>query len=206
MFTGLVTDVGTIERVSETPAGRELHVRCTYTDLEPGESVAMNGACLTVLDRGDGWFTVAAVTTTLERTTISTWRQGKRANLERSLAMGDRMGGHIVQGHVDGVARVTKVRRQADALLIDLALSDGLPELMVLHGSIAVDGVSLTVNELPAPDKVGISIIDYTARHTTLGELREGDEVHVEADIIGKYVQRLAAPYVQRGAPSGPLA
>ena len=80
MFTGLVTDVGTIERVSETPAGRELHVRCTYTDLEPGESVAMNGACLTVLDRGDGWFTVAAVTTTLERTTISTWRQGKRAN------------------------------------------------------------------------------------------------------------------------------
>lgn len=206
MFTGLVTDVGTLERVSETPAGHELRVRCAYTDLKPGESVALNGACLTVLDGGEGWFTVAAVVTTLGRTTIGAWRASRRVNLERAVLLGDRMGGHFVQGHVDGVARVKKVRRQADALLIDLALSDGLPELMVLHGSIAVDGVSLTVNELPAPDTVGISIIDYTARYTTLGDLREGDEVHIEADIIGKYVLRLAVPYAARGARADPLA
>lgn len=206
MFTGLVTDVGTIERVSETPAGRELRVRSAYTDLRPGESVALNGACLTLLDRGDGWFTVAAVTTTLERTSIGMWGKGKRVNLERALALGDRLGGHIVQGHVDGVARVTRTRHESDALLIDLALSEGLQELMVPHGSLAVDGVSLTVNELPAPDVVGVSIIDYTARHTTLGELRDGDLVHVEADIIGKYVQRLAAPYAARGTPTDPLA
>lgn len=204
MFTGLITDVGAIERVTSTSAGLEVRVRCAYSDLEPGESVALNGACLTVLDRGDGWFAVAAVISTLERTAIGTWSTGKRVNLERALAMGDRLGGHMVQGHVDGIARVARVRREADSLLIDLALGDGLQELMVPQGSIAVDGVSLTVNDLPMPDTVGVSIIDYTARQTTLGDLREGDSVHVEADIIGKYVQRLVAPYAQRGAASGP--
>ena len=191
MFTGLIDDVGTITSVAETPAGRELRIACGYEDLQEGESIAVNGACLTVLRFGPRWFTVAAIATTLERTTMRGWTAGRRVNLERALRVGDRLGGHFVQGHVDGVAGVTDVRQAGDARLIDLALPPGLAELMVQHGSVAVDGVSLTVNDLPAPGILQVSLIDYTMRHTTLGTLAAGDEVHVEADMLGKYVQRL---------------
>ena len=111
------------------------------------------------------------------------------------MRLGDRLGGHLVLGHVDGVARVQHVTRHDDTLLVDLALPVGLPELMVPHGSLAVDGVSLTVNALDGAEIVQVSLIDYTRRHTTLGALREGESVHVEADVIGKYVQRLMAPF-----------
>lgn len=191
MFTGLIDDIGTITSVAETPAGRELRVACRYDDLQQGESIAVNGACLTVLQHGPGWFTVAAIVTTLERTTLSHWNAGRRLNLERALRVGDRLGGHFVQGHVDGVAEVEAVRQAGDARLVDLALPAGLAELMVQHGSVAVDGVSLTVNQLPAPGMLQVSLIDYTVRHTTLGMLVAGDQVHVEADMLGKYVQRL---------------
>ncbi|HSQ32613.1 MAG TPA: riboflavin synthase [Gemmatimonadaceae bacterium] len=191
MFTGLIDDVGTIASVAETAAGRELRIVCRYADLGEGESIAVNGACLTVLRFGPKWFTVAAITTTLERTAMRAWTTGRRVNLERALRVGDRLGGHFVQGHVDGVAGVTDVRQAGDARLVDLALPAGLAELMVQHGSVAVDGVSLTVNDLPAPGILQVSLIDYTMRHTTLGTLTAGDEVHVEADMLGKYVQRL---------------
>ena len=193
MFTGLVTDVGAIDRVAETAAGRELRVRCRWHDLAEGESVAVNGACLTVLERGDGWFTVAAVWTTLERTAIGDWREGTRVNLERALRVGDRLGGHFVQGHVDCVARVVQRQAAGDALLLRVQLPDDVARLMVLHGSIAVDGVSLTVNALPDANTVELSIIEYTARHTTLGSLRDGDRAHVEADMIAKHLQQLLA-------------
>jgi riboflavin synthase len=170
-------------------------VLTSYRDLAPGESIALNGACLTVREHGTGWFTVAAVVTTLERTTIGSWSEGRRINLERAMRLGDRLGGHLVQGHVDGVASVTGVHRDRDALRVVLALPDALQLLMVPHGSIAVDGVSLTVNAVPRPDAVELSIIDYTARHTTLGALEEGDAVHVEADVIAKHVQRLFAAH-----------
>lgn len=195
MFTGLVDDVGMIERVTPTAAGREFRIRCRYDDLADGESVAVNGACLTVRNRGATWFAAAAVTTTLARTTMGAWSPGRRVNLERAIRVGDRFGGHMVQGHVDGVARVTGVRPAGDARLIDLALPQGLTDLMVRHGSIAVDGVSLTVNDLPGPDIVQLSLIDYTLSHTALDTLSEDDEVHVEADMIGKYVQKLLAAY-----------
>ncbi len=191
MFTGLIDDVGTITSVAETPAGRELRISCRYEDLHEGESIAVNGACLTVLRFGPRWFTVAAIATTLERTAMRGWTTGRRVNLERALRVGDRLGGHFVQGHVDGVAGVTDVRQAGDARLVDLALPPGLAELMVQHGSVAVDGVSLTVNDLPAPGILQVSLIDYTMRHTTLGTLTAGDDVHVEADMLGKYVQRL---------------
>jgi riboflavin synthase len=195
VFTGLVDDVGTIERVTPTTAGREFRVRCRYDDLVEGESIAVNGACLTVRGSGPRWFTAAAVTTTLGRTTMAGWQAGRRVNLERALRVGDRFGGHMVQGHVDGVARVTGVRPAGDARLVDLALPVGLTELMVRHGSVAVDGVSLTINDLPGPDIVQLSLIDYTLRHTALDTIHASDEVHVEADMIGKYVQRLIAAY-----------
>ena len=195
MFTGLVDDVGVVERVERTEAGRTLRLASRYTGLTIGESIAVNGACLTVLDTGDGWFSVAAVVTTLGRTTIGDWSTGRRVNLERAMRLGDRLGGHLVQGHVDGVAEVEAVRRMTDALLVDLRLPADLEPLMVPHGSVAVDGVSLTVNALPAPGILQVSLIDHTARHTTLGALRAGDAVHVEADMVGKYVRQLVAPY-----------
>jgi len=191
MFTGLVDDVGRVTNVAESGAGRELRIGSRYRDLVDGESIAINGACLTVLAHGDEWFAVAAVETTLGRTTMGDWRAGRRVNLERALKVGDRLGGHFVQGHVDGVATVEDARQQGDARLVDLALPPGLAELMVQHGSVAVDGVSLTVNDLPVPGTLQLSLIDYTLRHTTLGDLARGDRVHVEADMLGKYVQRL---------------
>ena len=195
MFTGLVQDVGTIEQLLVTPAGRELRVRCRYDDLADGESIAISGACLTVREHGAGWFTVAAVTTTLDRTTIGEWSVGRRVNLERAMQAGDRFGGHLVLGHVDGVATVAGIETEGDARLVTLSLPDGLFELMVPHGSLTVDGVSLTVNALPAPGAVELSLIEYTLAHTTLDELRVGQHVHVEGDVIGKYVRRMLAPY-----------
>ena len=191
MFTGLVDDVGTIERVERTSDGLELRVQCSYQDLVAGESIALNGACLTVREFGSRWFTVGAVVTTLGRTTIGTWAEGQRVNLERAMRLGDRLGGHIVQGHVDGVALVVDARAHEDALLVDMELPGELTPLMVAHGSIAVDGVSLTVNALLDGNAIQLSLIEYTARHTTLGSLQAGDRVHVEADIVAKHVQRL---------------
>jgi riboflavin synthase len=191
VFTGLIDDVGRIAGVTSTDAGREFRIECRYADLAPGESIAVNGACLTVREHGPQWFTAAAVTTTLDRTTMAAWAAGAHVNLERALRVGDRLGGHFVQGHVDGVATVETVAQRGDARLIDLALPSGLADLMVPHGSVAVDGVSLTVNDLPASGALQLSLIDYTLRHTTLGALVAGDRVHVEADMLGKYVQRL---------------
>jgi riboflavin synthase len=197
MFTGLITAVGEVVAVSTTDAGRELVVAAPYTGLEIGESIACNGACLTVREIGDGRFTVAAVVTTLDRTTIGGWTVGTRLNLERALAVGDRLGGHIVQGHVDGVGTVRRAETHEDAWLVDIAVPADVDELLVLRGSITVDGVSLTVQDLPEPGVLRISVIDHTLRHTTLGTLRTGDGVHLEADILAKHLKRLAAPLLQ---------
>ena len=196
MFTGLVDDVGLVEQVASTAAGREFRVRCRYDDLVDGESIACDGVCLTVREKGPGWFTVAAAFMTLERTTLGDWSAGRRVNLERALRLGDRLGGHMVQGHVDGVGVVRSSVMHGDALLIDVAVPDELDALLVPHGSITLDGVSLTVNALPAPGVVQVSIIEYTRRHTTLGDRREGEKVNVEGDVIAKHVQRLVAPHL----------
>jgi len=195
MFTGLIEEVGTVESVSESQAGREIKIRSSYTDLGDGESIAVNGACLTVRAIHDGMFTVAAVVTTLDRTTIGDWKSGQRVNLERALRADGRLGGHIVQGHVDAVGIVASTLRAGSALLVDIDLPDGLSEMVVPLGSVAIDGVSLTVNALSG-DRLQVSLIEYTLNHSALGDLRAGSRVHVETDIIGKYVRRLAAPYI----------
>jgi riboflavin synthase len=207
MFTGLVDDVGLIEHVADTPAGRELRIASRYTDLTDGESIAVNGACLTVREHGvtgdaHGWFTVAAVVTTLGRTTIGHWQPGDRVNLERAMKLGDRLGGHLVLGHVDGLGRVLDTRDAGDAWLINLELPDTMRLLMVDKGSITVNGVSLTVNEL-LPTGVQLSINEYTRRHTALGVLTPGTAVHVEADVLAKHVERLLSPWLRTaGAPT----
>ena len=195
MFTGLVDDVGTVERIARTDAGLELAVRCRYTDLSDGESVSVNGVCLTVRGRAPGHFTTAAMVTTVDVTTVGDWHVGTRVNLERALRVGDRLGGHMVQGHVDGVARVVRSEQVEDTLLVDLAVPQELSDLMVARGSIAVDGVSLTIAAVAAGDVVQVSLIEYTRTHTTLGSLRAGDSVNVEADVIAKHVRRLVAPH-----------
>jgi riboflavin synthase len=207
MFTGLVDDVGLIGHVADTPAGRELRITSRYTDLTDGESVAVNGACLTVREHGvtgdgQGWFTVAAVGTTLGRTTIGDWQVGERVNLERAMKLGDRLGGHLVLGHVDGLGHVLDTREAGDAWLIDLELPERMRLLMVDKGSVTVNGVSLTVNEL-LPTGVQLSIIEYTRRHTALGVLAPGLRAHVEADVLAKHVERLLSPWLGAfGAPT----
>ena len=194
MFTGLITAIGEVREVSTTDAGRELVVGAPYEGVTAGESIACNGACLTVRQHGRGWFRVAAVVTTLGRTTVADWRVGTRLNLERALALGDRLGGHIVQGHVDGVGSVLAVESRGDALVIDIEVPAAIDELLVPLGSVAVDGVSLTVNALPRPGVLQLSLIEHTLRQTTLGALRPGDQVQLEGDVLAKHLKRLAAP------------
>ena len=197
MFTGLIEHVGVIESARKTEAGVELRVSSPYRDLAHGESIALSGVCLTVLDFGHEWFTVAAMVTTMSRTTIGDWKQGTRVNLERAMRADSRFGGHMVQGHVDGVGSVENVEPLEDATLVDVALPAGLAETLVLHGSVALDGISLTVNALDG-DKLQVALIDYTMRHTTLAATALGGRVNVETDVVGKYVQRLVVPYLKR--------
>jgi len=197
MFTGIVTALGSVKAVSRDGDRLAIAITAPYDDLAVGESVAVNGVCLTVVECGPRWFKVEAVVTTRGRTRLGEIRDGEPVNLERAMQMGDRFGGHLVQGHVDGVGEVVAVRPTADALLIDIAVSGEVAEISVPYGSIAVDGVSMTVNAVPAPGIVQLSVIPFTRDHTTLGRLAPGDGVHVEADVIGKYVRQLLQ---QRGA------
>lgn len=197
MFTGLVEQVGTISEVIATEAGVELTVECDYENIEDGESISVNGVCLTVREHGSGWFTVAAMVMTIGRTSIGDWLPGHRVNVERAMRVDSRFGGHIVQGHIDGVGSVTAVERIEDTILVDVAVPYALTQTLVLHGSVTLDGVSLTVNRLES-DKLQVALIEYTLSHTTLGDLRAGSRVNVETDVIGKYVQRLVAPYLNR--------
>ncbi|HEX2722331.1 MAG TPA: riboflavin synthase [Gemmatimonadaceae bacterium] len=195
MFTGLVELVGTITEVQATPVGVELRVESAFQDLVRGESMSVSGVCLTVLDCGPGWFTVAAMVMTIGRTSIGDWVPGQAVNLERAMRADSRFGGHIVQGHVDAVGVVQSVERNEDAILVDLILPYTVTRSLVLHGSVSLDGVSLTVNRLEG-DKLQVALIDYTLRNTTLRSLKEGSRINVETDVIGKYVQRLVAPYL----------
>jgi riboflavin synthase len=191
MFTGIITEVGTLREARPADGGRDLDIACSWTDLAAGESVAVNGACLTVARLGEGNFGVHVVRTSLDRTRLADLRPGDRVNLERALRVGDRLGGHLVQGHVDGVGTVVRVATREDARLLDLQVPTEVARVSVPLGSVTVDGVSLTVNAMPDPGTIQISLIPFTLEHTTLGDRRPGDRVHLEADTIGKYLQAL---------------
>lgn len=212
MFTGIVSAVGRVvnagpgvrgqgsgtpkrsphpERLTAASGGVTLEIRAPYRKLRKGESVAINGACLTVERVLRGGFAVRAVDTTLDRTLFGEYTAGRPVNLERAVRAGEALGGHLVQGHVDGVATVEHVMPRGDALLVRLRVPQAVREVCIPQGSITVDGVSLTVDALPEPGLVQVSLIPFTREHTTLGGLEPGARVHVEGDVIGKYVRQL---------------
>jgi riboflavin synthase len=191
MFTGIVTGIGTVRKAVTQDGGLELTILSPFRGLEPGESVAVDGACLTVEAAVSDAFSVHVIRTTLDRTRFGEYAAGQRVNLERALQVGDRLGGHLVQAHVDGVGKVELVTQREDARLLDLRVPEPIGRVTVALGSITVDGVSLTVNAKPARDVIQISLIPFTLQHTTLSERVAGDRVHLEADAIGKYVAAL---------------
>ena len=189
MFTGIVSAIGEIIANDPLPDGRELRIRAPFRRIALGESIAVHGACLTVTSKGHGWFAVTAVPTTLERTRLAELVPGDQVNLERAAKLGDSLGGHLVQGHVDGLGVVTGVAEQPGARLLDLRVPDSVARATMPLGSVTLDGVSLTVNAIAAPGIIQVALIPYTLAHTTLGELAVGDRVHVEGDVIGKYLR-----------------
>lgn len=194
MFTGLVAAVGAIE--AARPRGGALLLQVSAElgdDLEPGESVCVSGVCLTVEQVTAGGFSCFAGAETLARTTLRDARPGRAVNLERSLRPADRLGGHFVLGHVDGIGRLTGRRSEGETQRLEFSAPEGITALSVEKGSITVDGVSLTIVDL-APETFSVAIIPETLRRTTLGTLTAGGEVNLEADILAKYVKRLLAP------------
>ena len=195
MFTGLIQEIGTVEQISFGSMA-ELWITASFADLRPGESIAVDGACLTVVEVRPGAFRVQASAETLRRTTLGSLKRASPVNLERPLSFGERLGGHLVLGHVDAVSSILAARAEGGSRLMEFSLPPPLAPMFIEKGSVALDGISLTVNELTA-DRFSVAIIPETQQRTTLASKRVGDRVNVEADLIGKYVARLYS--LQRG-------
>ena len=196
MFTGIILHTGTIEAFDRKPNGAQLRIRTT--DPEPftrGESLAVNGVCLTVLPESDGSLLADLSDETLARTTLNSLGTGIRVNVERALALGDRMGGHLVQGHVDTVGTLMSITSEGDFAVYRWSVPSEYTALVVAKGSITVDGVSLTVVD-PERESFGAALIPETLRRTNLGTARIGEGVNLEFDMIAKYVHKLVAPYL----------
>ena len=192
MFTGIVEARGTVIRVESLGQVKRLTVEVPpgLTEVSPGDSINVNGACLTVVEKRGERVTVDVSAETLQRTTFHDVREGEEVNLERALRLADRLGGHIVTGHIDGMGTITEKRREEDFVQIRVRAPQSVLKYTVEKGSIAVDGISLTVNECRG-DEVGMTLIPFTLRETTLLKKREGDRVNLEADLLGKYVEKL---------------
>ena len=186
-----MTEVGVIRAVEREGDGRRFRIAASYRRLVIGESIAVAGACLTVSAKGRGWFEVRVVATTLTRTRFGRMRPGAAVNLERALRAGDPLGGHLVQGHVDGVGTVVALVNRRGARVLDIRAPRKVTEASIPLGSVTVDGVSLTINALPRPGIIQVSLIPHTLAVTTLSALGVGARVHLEADVIGKYVAGL---------------
>jgi riboflavin synthase len=200
MFTGIVEELGRVAAVEGRPAGRRFWIDGPVAagDAAVGDSIACSGCCLTVVAREGTRFAVEAVPETLRLTTLGDWREGHPVNLERSLRLEQRLGGHLVQGHVDGVGTVTSVRAEGDGRRVAIAIPAELRRFVPLKGSLAVDGVSLTVAALTA-DGCEIAYIPHTLAVTVAGSYRAGDRVHLEVDLLARYLARL----LEASGPSG---
>jgi riboflavin synthase len=190
MFTGLIEEVGRLAFVEPTERGLRISVAAerVVEGLQLGDSVSVDGVCQTVIALTDQGFIVEAMAPTIARTTFGALRPNQRLNLERALTLASRLGGHLVQGHVDGVGTVRSLERQGEHVLIDIEAPEDIADVTVLHGSIAVNGVSLTVNAIPEPSVVQVAIIPHTWENTNFRELARGTAVNLEGDMIGKFV------------------
>ncbi len=196
MFTGIVTDIGRV-RSLEKSGDTRLVIECKYdsSGIEIGASIACSGVCLTVVEKAhDGedpaWFAVDASQETLDKTTLGDWREGSRINLERSLKIGDELGGHLVSGHVDATAEILSVAPEGDSMRFRFRAPDDLAPFIAVKGSVALDGASLTVNDVDGAE-FGVNIIPHTLDVTTWGLARAGTRVNIEIDLLARYVERL---------------
>nr|WP_294851719.1 riboflavin synthase [uncultured Sphingomonas sp.] len=195
MFTGIITDIGTIRSVREKGDLR-LTIACDYdlSGVDMGASIACSGVCLTVVDKGADWFAVDVSAESVSRTAALHWTEGAKLNLERALRLGDELGGHLVTGHVDGVAAVASIVPSGDSTILSFRVAKSLGQFIAEKGSITVDGVSLTVNEVNDDQdatQFNVNIIPHTAAHTTLGGLSQGDAVNIEIDVLARYLKRM---------------
>lgn len=195
MFTGIITDIGRIEAV-EQRGDKRLRIACGYdmAGVDLGASIACSGVCLTVVDKGEGWFAVDVSTETVKRSVPGMWAEGRRLNLERALKVGDELGGHIVTGHVDGIGEVEATLEVGGSIRVTIIAGDEIAPYVAAKGSIAIDGVSLTVNEvenLSDGARFAVNIIPHTAERTTFADLRDGDRVNLEIDILARYLGRM---------------
>lgn len=192
MFTGLVEEIGSVERLEQLDDAVRIAVRAPKVteDAAPGDSIAVDGVCLTVVDNASGVFTADVMRETLDRSRLGSYEPGAKVNLERALAAGQRMGGHIVQGHVDGVAELTGRTPSEHWEVLRFTLPESLRRYVVEKGSIAVNGTSLTVSAV-GEDHFEVSLIPTTLTETTAGELEPGDPVNLEVDIVAKYVEKM---------------
>jgi riboflavin synthase len=195
MFTGIITDIGRIE-AAEQRGDLRLKIACTYdlATVDLGASIACSGVCLTVVDKGDGWFAVDVSAETHRRTASDMWKEGRRLNLERALKVGDELGGHIVTGHVDGVGEVEGVTEVGGSTRVVIIADDAIAPYIVTKGSVTLDGVSLTVNEVETLSegvRFSVNIIPHTAERTTFSELAPGRLLNIEIDILARYLGRM---------------
>jgi riboflavin synthase len=193
MFTGIIEAVGTVAAARERAGAREFVIEAPEFagELKAGDSITVDGACQTAVRNDARSFAIDTIGTTLSRTIAGGYRVGSKVNLERSMVLGGRLDGHLVQGHVDGVGRILSVRQEGDYWLLDFQIPPVVEGVVILHGSITVNGVSLTVNAVPSKGQVQVGIIPFTWEHTNLGLLKPGDAVNLEGDLIGKYVAKL---------------
>ncbi|GAK44113.1 riboflavin synthase subunit alpha [Tepidicaulis marinus] len=195
MFTGIITDIGRL-RSMEKRGDTRLVIETAYdaAGIELGASIACDGACLTVIERGaqngQNWFAVEASQETLDCTTLGTWKEGQRINLERALKVGDELGGHIVSGHVDGVGKILDIRPEGDSVRFTFEAPEDLKKFIAEKGSVTLNGTSLTVNEVKG-NRFGVNIIPHTQAVTTWGTAKAGDAVNLEIDMLARYVARL---------------
>jgi len=191
MFTGIVTDIGNVRSVRETERDRRYEIETAWdtSGIDIGASISHGGCCLTVTEKGPGWFAVEVSGETLSKTTLGTWREGDPVNLERAAKLGDELGGHIVSGHVDGLGRVVSVTPDGGSHRIDIEAPTPLHRFIAPKGSITVDGVSLTVNAVDG-QVFSLNIIPHTWEATTLGGLKAGDAVNLEIDMLARYLAR----------------
>ena len=197
MFTGIIEEIGIIQAVHHGPASSLLTIRAekVLEDVKDGDSIAVNGVCLTVTSHGSSYFTADVMHETLNRSSLGNLRQGSPVNLERAMAAGGRFGGHIVSGHIDGTGTIAAIRQDDIAVWYTISASPSILRYIIEKGSIAIDGISLTVATVTDID-FSVSIIPHTAAQTTLSRRKSGDIVNLENDVIGKYVEKLLQPAV----------